>query len=161
MSLCSPEEKGGSTFKYMVCAKCLLYNIYIYIDDCWFLSDWHFAINLFSFLSNAGISPAGLSVYLKSRLFPSIFTQTPDESISIFILFVINTLRGGGGGGFRPIVLQTLILRYDLKENARTCPEILGWFLGPFAQFYPCEASEQQWGQIKKNRQYENKSSCP
>ena len=43
-------------------------------------------------------------------------------------------LRGdGGGGGFRPIILETLILRSDLFMVA----------LGPCAQFYSCEASEQ------------------
>ena len=34
----------------------------------------------------------------------------------------IVTLRGGGGGvgGFRPMILETLILRYELKGKART-----------------------------------------
>ena len=72
LSLCSPEAKRVSTLKHMVCAKCLLY-----IDECEFLSDLNFSINIFSCLSNAEISPAGLSVYLKSRFFPAIFTQTP------------------------------------------------------------------------------------
>ena len=45
-----------STLVYMVCAKCLLY-----IDECGFLSDWRFGITVFSCLSYAGISPAGLS----------------------------------------------------------------------------------------------------
>ena len=36
-----------------------MYIIYIY--ECGFLSDWHFAINAFSSLSiKAGISPTGL-----------------------------------------------------------------------------------------------------
>ena len=57
---------------------------------------------------------------------------------------------GGGGGWFRPIILETLILRYELKGKARTRPEIFRVVLGPCAQFYPCEASEQKWGQKPK-----------
>ena len=53
---------------------------------------------------------------------------------------------GGGGGGFRPINLETLILRYELKGKARTRPEICRVLLGACSQFYPCEASEQKWG---------------
>ena len=30
--------------------------------------------------------------------------------------------RRGGGGGFRPIILETLILRYGLKGKAMTRP---------------------------------------
>ena len=59
------------------------------------------------------------------------------------------SFQGGGGGvwGFRPIILETLILRYGLKGKARTRPDVLRVVLGPCAQFYPCEASEQKWGQ--------------
>ena len=60
------------------------------------------------------------------------------------------SLRGGGGGGFRPIILETLILKYGLKGEARTRPQIFRVVLGPCAQFYPCKASEQKWG--KKNK---------
>ena len=52
---------------------------------------------------------------------------------------------GGGGGGFRPIILETLLLRYGLKGQARTRPDFIRVVLGPCAQFYPCEASEQKW----------------
>ena len=34
----------------------------------------------------------------------------------------------GGGGGFKPIILETLIMRYGLKGKARTRPDFLGWF---------------------------------
>ena len=56
-------------------------------------------------------------------------------------------LRGGGGGGggvFRPIILETLVLRYELKGKARTRPDIFRVVLGPGAEFYPSEASEQK-----------------
>ena len=58
---------------------------------------------------------------------------------------------GGGGGGFRPIILETLIMRYGLKGKARTRPEFFRLVFGPCAQFYPCEASEQNWGQTPKS----------
>ena len=57
---------------------------------------------------------------------------------------------GGGGGGFRPIILETLIMRYGLKGKARTRPDFFRLVLGPCAQFYPCEASEQKLGQTPK-----------
>ena len=50
----------------------------------------------------------------------------------------------GGGGGFRSIILETLILRYGLKGNARTRPDFIRVVLGAGAQLYPCEASEQK-----------------
>ena len=51
-----------------------------------------------------------------------------------------------GGGGFRPI-----ILRYELKgKKARTRSDFFRVILGPCAQFYPCEALEQKWGQTPK-----------
>ena len=53
----------------------------------------------------------------------------------------------GRGGGFRPIILETFIMRYGLKGKARTRPDFFRVVLGPCAQFYPCEASEQKWGQ--------------
>ena len=56
-----------------------------------------------------------------------------------------------GGGGFRPIILETLIMRYGLKGKARTRPEFLRVVLGPCTQCYPCEASEQKWGQTPKS----------
>ena len=46
-----------------------------------------------------------------------------------------------------PIILETLILRYELKGKARTRPDIFRVVLSSCAQFYPCEASEQKWGQ--------------
>ena len=52
-----------------------------------------------------------------------------------------------GVGGLRPIILETLIMRYGLKGEARTRPDFFRVVLGPCAQFYPCEASEQKWGQ--------------
>ena len=51
---------------------------------------------------------------------------------------------GGGGGGVRPIILETLIMRYWLKGKARTRPDFFRLVLGPCAQFYPCEASEKK-----------------
>ena len=42
-------------------------------------------------------------------------------------------------------------MRYGLKGKARTRPDFLRVFLGPCAQFYPCEASEQKWGQTPKD----------
>ena len=45
---------------------------------------------------------------------------------------------------FKPIILETLILRYELKGKARTRSEIFRVVLGPCAQFYPREASEQK-----------------
>ena len=53
---------------------------------------------------------------------------------------------GGGGRGFRPIILETLVLRYELKGKTRTRPVIFRMVLGPCAKFYPCEASEQKRG---------------
>ena len=38
-------------------------------------------------------------------------------------------------------------MRYGLKWKARTRPDFFRQVLGPCAQFYPCEASEQKWGQ--------------
>ena len=67
---------------------------------------------------------------------------------------ILVILRGGGGGGggwFRPIILETLIMRYGLKGKARTRPDFFRVVLGPCAQFYPCEASEQKWGQTPKS----------
>ena len=51
---------------------------------------------------------------------------------------------------FRLIILEFLILRYELKGKARTRPNFLRVVLGPCAQFYPCEASEQKWNQTLK-----------
>ena len=48
-------------------------------------------------------------------------------------------------GGFRPIILETLIMRYGLKGKGRTRPDFFRVVLGPCAQFYPCETSEQKW----------------
>ena len=44
--------------------------------------------------------------------------------------------------GFRPIILEILILRYELKGKVRKRPKILWVVLGQCAQFYPCKASE-------------------
>ena len=60
-------------------------------------------------------------------------------------------IKGGGGEGFRPIILETLIMRYGLKGKARTRPDFFRLVLGPCAQFYPFEASEQKWGQTPKS----------
>ena len=44
--------------------------------------------------------------------------------------------------------MVALILIYELKGKAKTCPEIFRLVLGgPCAQCCPCEASEQKWGQ--------------
>ena len=50
----------------------------------------------------------------------------------------------GGGGGFRPIILETLIMRYGLKGKGRTRPDFFRVVFGP------CEASEQKWGRTTK-----------
>ena len=50
----------------------------------------------------------------------------------------------------RPIILETLIMRYGLKGKARTRPDFFRPGLGPCTQFYPCEFSEQKWGQTPK-----------
>ena len=52
----------------------------------------------------------------------------------------------------RPIILETFILRYKLEGKARTRPDIFKVILGPCAQFYPREASEQKLGQIPKSK---------
>ena len=50
----------------------------------------------------------------------------------------------------RPIILETLIMRYGLKGKSRTRPDFFRVVLGPCAQFYLCESSEQKWGQTQK-----------
>ena len=52
--------------------------------------------------------------------------------------------------GFKPIILETLILIYELKGKARTRLVIFRVILGPCPQFYPCEALGQKWGQTPK-----------
>ena len=47
-------------------------------------------------------------------------------------------------------ILRLYILRGGGK--ARTRPEFFRLVLGPFAQFYPFEASEQKWGQTPKSQ---------
>ena len=41
--------------------------------------------------------------------------------------------------GFRPIILETLIMRYGLKGKSRIRPDFFRVVLGPCAQFSPCE----------------------
>ena len=65
-----------------------------------------------------------------------------------------------GGGGFRPIILETLVMRYGLKGKARTRPNFFRVVLGPCAQFSPCEASEQKgtpFDSSRKNKQFKIK----
>ena len=38
-----------------------------------------------------------------------------------------------------------------MEGNGRTRPEILRVVLGPYVQYYPCEASEQKLGQKPKS----------
>ena len=64
-------------------------------------------------------------------------------NILVNILHAIKVNLRGGGGGFRPIILETFIMRYGLKGKARTRPDFFRVVLGPCAQFYPCEALEQ------------------
>ena len=81
----------------------------------------------------------------------SYLSEPLNEPPLIFnIHFSFNTFKGGGGGGFWPIILETLIMRYGLKGKGRTRPDFFRVVLGPCAQFYPCEASEQKWGQPPK-----------
>ena len=72
--------------------------------------------------------------------------------ISKLIKLLSHSLDRGGGGGFRPIIFETLILRYELKGKAMACPDIFRVVLGPCAQFYPREASEQKWGPKPKSK---------
>ena len=65
----------------------------------------------------------------------------------ISIIFVLR--RAGGGGGFRPIILEKSILRYGLKRKDMS--RLFRVVLGPCAQCCPCEASEQKWGQKPKS----------
>ena len=51
------------------------------------------------------------------------------------------TVKGGGGGGFRPITLK----KKDFKLG------ILRVVLGPYVQYCPCEVSEQKLGQKPKS----------
>ena len=64
-----------------------------------------------------------------------------------------NFLNNGerGGGGFRPIILENSILRYELKGKARTRPDGFRVVLSPCAQCCPCEASEKKWGRKPKS----------
>ena len=55
------------------------------------------------------------------------------------------------GRGFRAIIFENLILRYELKGKARTRSDILRVVLGLCVQCCPCEASEQKWGQKLKS----------
>ena len=75
--------------------------------------------------------------------------QADYHPVKIILKYLI--LLRGGGGGFRPIIFETLILRYGLKGKARTRSDFFRVVLGPCAQFYSCEASEQKWGQTPKS----------
>ena len=48
--------------------------------------------------------------------------------------FYSKIFKGGGGGGFRLIILENNILRYEFKGKARTRPEIFRVVLGQCAQ---------------------------
>ena len=56
------------------------------------------------------------------------------------------------------LISETLILRYEFKGKARTRPDFFKLVLGPCAQFYPYEASEQKWGQTPKSKPKEIES---
>ena len=71
--------------------------------------------------------------------------------MTVTLTLVFKNIYRFKGRGFRPIILETLIMRYGLKGKARTRPDFLRVVLGPCAQFYPCEASEQKWGQTPKS----------
>ena len=63
-------------------------------------------------------------------------------------IILLRVFKGGGGGGFRPIIFETLIMRYGLKGKGRTCPD---FFQGGFGSMrtilHMCsEASEQNMG---------------
>ena len=79
--LCSPGAKrSGSTLKHMVCAKCLL----LFIDKCTFLSDCHFAINVFSCLSNAwDITSGSICLSEIPALSRQFSLKYPDEYINM------------------------------------------------------------------------------
>ena len=53
-------------------------------------------------------------------------------------MFKFVNFKGGGGGVFRPIILETFIMRYGLKWKAMARPDFFRVVLGPCAQFYPC-----------------------
>ena len=75
---------------------------------------------------------------------PSITTLDDDQMVTTMNQSTVNKM-GGGGGGFRPIILETSIWRYGLEGKAKTRPDFCRVVLGPCAQFYPFEASEQKW----------------
>ena len=60
-----------------------------------------------------------------------------------------NCIMRGGGAGFRPIILEKSILRYELKRKDMS--RLFRVVLGPCAQCCRCEASEQKWGQKPKS----------
>ena len=54
--------------------------------------------------------------------------MTSKYELEKLINFVICVNKQFMGGGFRPIILETLIMRYGLKGKGRTRPDFLGWF---------------------------------
>ena len=69
--------------------------------------------------------------------------------ISILRLYI---LRGGGGGGVQTYNFGNFDYEIRVEGKARTRPQFFRLVLGPFAQFYPFEASEQKWGQTPKSQ---------
>ena len=51
----------------------------------------------------------------------------------------------------RPIILETLIMRYGLKGKARTHLDLIRVVLGAGAQFYPCDRHRSKHGAKHQN----------
>ena len=83
----------------------------------------------------------------------SLYLKSESQCTQFYNVFILKGGGGGrgGGGGFRPVILETFIIRYGLKGKARTSPDFFRLVLGPCTQFYPCEASEKKWGQTPKS----------
>ena len=72
--------------------------------------------------------------------------------MSVLLSMIYHFLRGGGGGGgVQACNFGNFNYEIRLKGKARTRPDFFRVVLGPCAQFYPCEALEQIWGQTPKS----------
>ena len=63
---------------------------------------------------------------------------------------IIGQLRGGGGGGVQAFHFGANDFELAVRGEDQTRPDILRVVLGPCAQYYPCEASEQQKSKLKE-----------
>ena len=58
-----------------------------------------------------------------SGLYMNLFNQLSRQNSKLSQVFSMKFEACLGGGGFRPIILETLIMRYGLKGKGRTRPE--------------------------------------